>query len=187
MQIYVMRHGHTNYNELALCNGDPERDVHLTQKGLEQARLAANSLKDTPLDLILVSELPRTRQTAEVINHHHHVKILAHPGINDIRSGFEDCPVADYQAAIANDRLTSKFNDGESLLEHKQRILNFLHWLDRQELSSVLIVAHEETLRVIDAHFRGLSDEVMIDLHFENCEILSYPALCIACDKLTND
>lgn len=173
-----MRHGQTNYNLQGLCNGDPLRDVHLTETGIAQAQQAASELQKEQLDLILTSELPRTRQTAEVINQYHNVKIQPHPGINDIRSGFEDKPVTDYQNAIAHDRLNSKFNNGESLLEHKQRVLDFLGWLQKQDLSSVLIVAHEETLRVIDGYFRDLPDETMIDLHFKNCEILRYSMPC---------
>ncbi|MDH5444052.1 MAG: histidine phosphatase family protein [Gammaproteobacteria bacterium] len=174
MQIYVLRHGQTNYNLKALCNGDPKRDVHLTPEGIKQAEVAAEKLKNDSIDLILVSELPRTRQTAEIINRYHQVEIAARSDINDIRSGFEDRSVSEYQSAIARDRLNSKFNDGESLLEHKQRIQGFLGWLQNQNFASVLIVAHEETLRVVDAYFRQLDDETMIDLHFRNCEILRY-------------
>ena len=174
MQVFVMRHGQTNYNLQGLCNGDPARDVHLTETGIQQAEQAARKLKASQLDLILVSELPRTRQTADIINQYHHVEIRSYPGINDIRSGFEDRPVTEYQAAIAGDRLNSRGNDGESLLEHKQRVVGFLAWLQDQDFSSVLIVAHEETLRVIDGYFRHLPDESMIDLRFNNCEIMRY-------------
>ena len=174
MNIFAMRHGQTNYNLKSLCNGDPGRDVHLTETGISQAMRAAFELKDTPLDLIIATELPRTQQTAKLVNQFHHIDIQIQAALNDIRSGFEDRPVAEYQAAIAHDRLHSKFNDGESLLEHKQRVINFLEHLQQQPLSNVLLVVHEETLRVIDAYFRKLSDEIMIDLHFKNCEILRY-------------
>lgn len=174
MQLFFMRHGQTNYNQLGLCNGDPARDVHLTEAGKKQARQAAEQLKNHRLDLILVSELPRTRQTAAIINRYHQVEIRSHPGINDIRSGFEDRPVTEYQAAIAADRLHSSFNGGESVLEHKQRVVDFLVWLQEQAYDAVLVVAHEETLRVVAGYFDKLPDEMMIDLHFGNCEILNF-------------
>lgn len=174
MQLYVMRHGQTNYNLRGLCNSDPSRDVHLTETGIQQAQQAAKELQDVELELILVSELPRTQQTAEIVNQHHNIEIRSQPEMNDIRSGFEDRPVMEYQAAIARDRLNSKCNDGESLLEHKQRIVQFLDKLPTKDYSSVLLVAHEETLRVIDGYFHHLPDENMIELHFKNCEILRY-------------
>ena len=38
----------------------------------------------------------------------------------------------------------------------------------------MLIVAHEETLRVFIAHFQGLTDEEMRLLAIGNCEVLEF-------------
>lgn len=172
--IWFMRHGQTNYNQLGLCNDDPAIDVFLTEQGLLQTRQAAEQLKDIPLKQIMVSPLPRTRQTAEIVNQYHQVPIIIKDEIIDIHSGFESQPVADYFSAIAPDRLHLKFNGGESLLEHKQRIVKFLDTLRWEKSQEALVVAHEETLRVVKAYFESLSDEQMLDLHFGNCEILKY-------------
>jgi len=174
MRLVCMRHGQTNYNLLGLCNADPGRDVHLTPTGRQQAQQAAEQLRDKRLELILISELPRTRQTAMIVNQYHNVEIQVQAAINDIRSGFEDRPVVEYQAAIAADPLHSKFNNGESLLEHKQRIIGFLADLQQHAQDSILVVAHEETLRVICAYFNHLADEDMLTLHFKNCEVLTF-------------
>ena len=82
MNLYVMRHGRTNYNELGLCNDDPTADVHLNDIGQQQAQAAAEQLRDVALDRIIVSPLPRTRQTAEFVNQYHHAPIEVHPAIN---------------------------------------------------------------------------------------------------------
>lgn len=166
-----MRHGHTNYNLLGLCNDDPGIDVHLTTTGFTQATQAAEDLRDEALDLIVVSELPRTMQTAKIVNRHHHVPIVVNPTLNDIRSGFDSKPVETYFAAIAADPLHSSVNDGESLLEHKQRVLPYLDWLQQQSAKTILTIAHEETLRVFYAWQHKLPDEQLRDLHFRNCEI----------------
>ena len=65
MKIYALRHGHTNYNQLRLCNGDPQKDVHLTKTGIRQAEAAAWELSGIPLERIFVSQLPRTRKKAQ--------------------------------------------------------------------------------------------------------------------------
>lgn len=169
-----MRHGHTNYNQQGLCNSDPAKDVHLTEKGIQQTEQAAQQLKDAELIRILVSPLPRTRQTAAIINQYHHVPVVIVDEIIDVHSGFESKPVADYFAAIAPDRLHLKFNGGESLLDHKQRVVRFLEKLKKETTQNTLVIAHEETLRVVKAFFESLSDEQMLDLHFANCEILQY-------------
>lgn len=176
MMVYCMRHGQTNYNLKHLCNDDPVADVHLTETGKRQAREAAEGLQRVPLEKIIVSELPRTRETAEIVNRHHGVDIVTHPNINDIRSGFDGQPVRQYQRAIARDPLRARPDGGESLIEHKQRVVSFIDWLRSQSYGTVLVVAHEETLRVFYAHFLGLQDEQMLWLDFRNCEIISFEA-----------
>ena len=44
--------------------------------------------------------------------------------------------------------------------------------------ASVLVVAHEETLRVFAAYAGGLSDEDMIELRFRNCEVIRLDLHC---------
>lgn len=114
MNIYCMRHGRTTYNDPGLCNDDPGQDVRLTATGIAQARAAALALRDTAFERILVSLLPRTRQTAEIVDQFHAVPIREHPGLADIRSGFNGKPVADYFSAIAADPLHARINGGES-------------------------------------------------------------------------
>jgi broad specificity phosphatase PhoE len=47
-------------------------------------------------------------------------------------------------------------------------------WLASQPWRPVLVVAHEETLRVASAYFNGLSDAEMLRQHFDNCQILEF-------------
>lgn len=170
MNVYFIRHGRTNFNDLGLCNDDPNDDVHLTSAGEQQARQAAQRMATVPIRRIYVSQLPRTRQTAEILNEAWGVEIVTHLALNDIRSGFNRRPVREYQAAIAHDRLHARCNGGESLLDHKRRVLGFLGELRRNAEGPVLVVAHEESLRVFYAEANRVPDEQMIDLSFANCE-----------------
>ena len=134
-----MRHGRTNYNELGLCNDDPSQDVYLTETGIEQAQEAALAPRDVTFERIVASPLRRTRQTAEIVNQYHAVPIEVHPDLADIRSGFEGRPVCDYFAAISHDPLRMRVNGGESLLDHKQRVLRFIGWLKTQQDKTLLL------------------------------------------------
>ncbi len=175
MKLYVMRHGRTNYNDLGWCNDDPGRDVYLTETGIEQAQSAARGLRNVAFERIIVSPLPRTRRTAEIVNRCHSVPIEVHADLADIRSGFESKPVADYFAAISQDPLRARVNGGESLLDHKQRVLRFIDWLKAQQDEALLVVAHEETLRVFVAYFEGgIADSQLRDIHVGNCEYRRY-------------
>lgn len=174
MHVYLMRHGQTNYNVLGLCNDDPTEDVRLTQLGVEQSERAAEQLKDVSIDMIITSELPRTRQTAEIVNRGHGAQVRQHPAINDLRTGFNGRPSREHQRAIAGDRLHTRPPGGESLLEHRRRVLSFLDWLKGTGRESVLVVAHEETLRVCVAYFRGFSDDGMLNITVGNCQIFHF-------------
>jgi alpha-ribazole phosphatase len=173
MRVYFMRHGQTDFNRKGLCNDDPQRPVSLNQAGLRQAQRAAERLRAAPLQRIYVSPLPRTAQTAEIVNRYHRAPIDVQPAINDIRSGHDGRPVGEYQRAIAHDPLHARPAGGESLLEHKHRVLGFVDWLRRQPYDTVLVVAHEETLRVFYAHVHGLEDARLPELSFDNCEIFT--------------
>lgn len=174
MKLYLLRHGQTNYNVLGLCNDSPTPEVRLTPLGLEQAAAAANRLRDVRLDRILTSELPRTRETADVVNRDHGVPVAAHRDLNDWRTGLDGRPVADLYAAIARDPLHTRLDGGETLAEHRARVFRFFDWLGTQRDERVLIVGHEETLRAAAAYFRHLTDEAMLALRFENGELLEF-------------
>lgn len=179
MNFYCMRHGHTNYNNLGLCNDDPGRNVYLTEAGIAQAQSAALTLRDVEFERIIVSPLPRTYQTAEIVNCYHSVPIVVHADLADIRSGFESKPVSDYFAAISHDPLRARVNGGESLLDHKQRVLRFIDWLRVQTDKTLLVVAHEETMRVFVAYFEGsVEDAQLRDIHVGNCEYRHYVLHC---------
>jgi broad specificity phosphatase PhoE len=174
MKLYCLRHGETHYNRLGLCNDDPGRDVRLTSWGIRQAEAAAERLRAASIERIITSELPRTRQTADIINRHHRAPVESHPALNDIRSGFESRPVAEYFAAVGADRLNRRVNGGESLLDYKRRVSGFIDWLAVQPEETVLVVAHEETLRVFTVVFRALPDAALLDLHYGNCELIEF-------------
>jgi len=174
MRLYLMRHGHSEYNARGLCNDDPAVPVHLTAEGRAQAEAAAERLREVPLEAIVTSELPRTRETAAIVNRFHGVPLHAHPALNDIRTGFDGRPVAEYFAATRPDRLRIRPPGGESVLDYRERVLGFLDWLARQPWQTVLVVAHEETLRILNAQFTGLPEDRLLEQDFANCEILQF-------------
>jgi broad specificity phosphatase PhoE len=175
MHVFVMRHGESEYNVLELCNDDPQRSVSLTETGRAQAERAAEQLRQVPLDHIMCSQLPRARETAEIVGRYHKAAVEPRVELNDIRSGCDGRPVAEYFRGIAHDRLNARVGDGETLLEHKRRIMRFMDDLAKaQRYRNLLLVAHEETLRVSAAMARNLSDETMIGLSFRNCEIMEF-------------
>lgn len=174
MNLYVMRHGESDYNVHHLCNDDPLAPVFLTDKGIQQAKNAAQNLLNKSITQIISSPLPRAVQTARIVNAFLQVNIKTHPMLNDIRSGYDGKPVSDYQAAIRANPLTTRPSGGDSLLEHKARIKQFVGDVLVNTPETRLLVAHEETLRVFKAIFEQLEDQQMLYMSFENCQILHF-------------
>lgn len=174
MKAYFVRHGQTNYNLRCLCNDDPTKDVHLTTLGIDQAAIVAEKLRYTPLESILVSELPRTKETAEIINRYHNLPITLDRRINDRKTGFEGKPDTEFFAAIdkSTDPFGARFNGEESFQEEKQRVYSFLEDIKQENYEHALIVTHSEILKIIKGYFKNLSDKDMWNTHFDNCDIL---------------
>lgn len=172
MKAYFIRHGQTNYNVLDLCNDDPIKDAHLTELGKQQAEIVSEKIKGIKLDAVIISELPRTKETASIITKNQQVKFIVEPRINDRKTGFDSKPVSDFLEALKPDIFNLKFNNGESFQEEKKRVFSFLEELNNYNFTNVLVVAHGEILQIINGYFNNLSDQEMWDIKIDNCQIL---------------
>lgn len=178
MRVYAVRHGQSGFNLQHLCNDDPARPGgDLTALGRAQAGAAAQHLSGAAVDVVYCSRLPRARQTAELIAERLALPVRVDARLNDIRSGCDGRPVAEYMAAIAADPLRRRAAPGaETLLEHQTRVAGFLHWLAGQSHAGAVLVAHEETLRVFLAHAEGLSLAEVVGRPFANGAIYAFEA-----------
>jgi broad specificity phosphatase PhoE len=178
VKAWFLRHGESTYNVQGLCNDDPARPVPLTARGRRQAEAAADTLRDAPLERIFTSALPRCRETAAILDRHHGVPVVVDGRLNDIRTGFDGRPVAEYFAATGQDRWQVAAPGGETLAAYAERVTGFLAWLEAQAFAAVAVVAHEETLRVVAARYRGLDRRAMEQVQAENAvpELFVLPA-----------
>jgi probable phosphoglycerate mutase len=145
VKLYVARHTQTNYNVKHLLNGDPAVDVHLTEKGIQQAKKLALKLQHSEIGAIYISELPRTRQTAEFVNKYHGVPVLVDKRLNDNRSGYEGQNRRAFLKAFlkSKDRWNARFNDGESIADVRERVEDFIGDLSKQNHGAVLVITSQ--------------------------------------------
>lgn len=169
MRVVALRHGQSQYNLLGLCNDDPARKVDLTERGVLQAETVAERLLPEPIAHIYCSPLLRAERTARIVAARLGVAVSCDDRLADIRSGCDGAPVARYLRAIAHDPVDGRVGDGESLRDYQGRVGGFLHWLAGQAFETVLLVAHEETLRILAAHYQGLALHQVAGRPFKNC------------------
>lgn len=68
-KFFFIRHAETEWNQKQLCQG--QKDVPLSQKGYEEAKLLANRLREFQIDCIVSSPLRRALDTAKEIYYFH--------------------------------------------------------------------------------------------------------------------
>ncbi len=172
MKVFFVRHGQTNYNVLDLCNNDPSKDVHLTDLGKQQAEKVGDKIKNIDFDLVIISELPRTKETASIIAKDHRVEFKIDSRINDRKTGFDSKPVSDFFKALESDIFNLKFNNGESFQEEKERVYSFLEELKSLNYKNILVVTHNEILQIINGYYKNFSDQEMWNTKIDNCQVL---------------
>lgn len=173
MKVYFVRHGQTNYNVSNLCNDDQTKNVHLTELGKQQAEKVARKLRNTKLEVVFISELPRTKETAKIITKNRNIVFQIEHKINDRKTGFDGKLVTDFFDALKPDLFKLKFNNGESFQEEKKRVFSFLKELEDLNHSVILVVTHSEILQIINGYYNNLSDQEMWNTKIDNCEILN--------------
>lgn len=67
LEVTLLRHGATTWNENSYCQG--RKDVPLSARGREQARLLAGALEGKRFRRAFASPLQRARQTIEALGH----------------------------------------------------------------------------------------------------------------------
>lgn len=173
MNLYLVRHGETNYNVKSLVTSRPGKHVYLTDRGIAQAKQAAEKLKDTPIDLIFTSELYRTHQTADYINQFHHAPIKIDPRLNDIHTGFEDgsCLEYDSEKAASPEPFTFHHGDGESSEDVFARVKTFLADLKNEPSENILIISSEHPLLLLLALLDDTDPRIAAQGNIKNGEI----------------
>src|SRR5438128_2468477 len=85
-RVYLMRHADVEYFDAA---GRPHRPqtVPLTERGRQQARIAAAALAEVPFDRAVTSGLLRTEQTAQLVLAGREVPLEAEPRLREIETG----------------------------------------------------------------------------------------------------
>lgn len=139
-----VRHGESEFSVKELVNGDPSVACGLTELGRQQAEQLGERLAGEPLELCVVTEFPRTRETADLVLGGRDVPRLVLPELNDPFYGeFEGGSLADYRRwAASHGPVDVPAGGGESRVAIATRyVRGFRALLERPE-STLLVVCH---------------------------------------------
>ena len=170
MELYLVRHGETEWNALNKVLG--RTDMPLNDKGLEQARELAYSLKDLKIDVFLCSPLIRARQTADIISKEIGVEYSIDDRLIEQDFGtFEgiDRFAAEYQAAKRE--YFTRYPGGESYFDMASRVFPLIKELEGK---NAFLVTHGGICRIVRSYFEDMGNEEFVQFSQGNCEIRAY-------------
>jgi len=156
MKLTLVRHGETQWNEAGRFQGSS--DIEMSAKGVQQAIVTGNLLKDQPVDFIYSSDMKRAITSAnEIRKHHQNTPLLVEPNLREMDFGvWEGLSRQSIIAAYPEmyNRWKQDRNQpprsGESLSVFEERVRLFWHKVLKQHIDQDgIIVAHGGTLRLL--------------------------------------
>ena len=139
-----IRHGESEFSVKEVVNGDPAVACGLTELGRQQAEQLGERLAGEPVGLCVVTEFPRTHETADLMLGEREIPRLVLPELNDPFYGeFEGGSLADYRRwAATHGPVDVPPGDGESRVAIATRyVRGFRVLLERPE-ETLLVVCH---------------------------------------------
>ena len=174
MEVYLTRHGETEWNQRAVLCG--RSDIALSRKGEIQAEILADKLKEKGITIILTSPLKRARQTAEIIGEKLNIPIQTEELLVEQDFGnFEEYSMQEKMCLEYRKNFFKPFPEGESVIMVTYRALQLIEKIkETMEEQKVLLVSHGAFGRVFHACVKGVSNEEYHKIQFENCEAVKY-------------
>lgn len=130
--FYIVRHGEAENNVQGILNSDATQPYHLTPKGREQVEVVAQEIKQKGITTIYVSDLTRTRETAEIIRNALGLDIASvhvDPRIREINFGALNGSSSQTYHTLHKtyeEGFLSPVPEGESLNDVRKRVGDFL-------------------------------------------------------------
>ena len=174
MNLYVMRHGSTCWNEKGIIQGHSNN--RLSALGKMQVEKVAKENKETKFDIIICSPLMRTVQTANIMNKYHKVKIVKDKRLIEIDqgifSGRKRSSLTAKEEKIQKLRL--KKNGQESLKEIDDRVKDFLDNVKKDyPFENILVVTHDICAIILEYFI--YNEKIGFDkLTFDNAELKKF-------------
>jgi len=164
-RLLVARHGESEYSARQLVNGDPGVSCPLTEAGRAQARVLGEALAEDAIDLCVVTEFERVRETAELALDGRDVRFLVVPELNDPRYGeFEGGALDAYREWIWKQGPLDAPPGGEHRGEIAARYARGLRQLADRPEETVLLVAHSLPLAYLRDAAAGISPRSRMEM-----------------------
>ena len=180
MNIYITRHGQTDYNKSRMMQG--RSDIPLNETGIAQARARRESLGDIKFDAVYSSPLIRAVQTAEIIGNVKREDIITDERI--IEANFGKYELMGYYSTGLKMMAYWSFPEifpapegVETIKEMVERTSSFLRELEKKDYETVLVACHGGIIRPIRGYMENRKNGIIWRPRPQNCEVFVYESL----------
>lgn len=179
MNLYVIRHGQTDWNVSGLYQG--HTDIPLNSNGIKQASMLGKKLENINFDIVLSSPLSRAYDTAKICLSGRDIPIVIDNNLIERSFGKLEGFSPDNFVDCSNDLLLdySKNYSGynvEPIHNLFKRVYSFLDdLLIKYSNKTILLATHNSITIAIECYFNGISENAkLIDLALKNGEYRHY-------------
>lgn len=183
--LFLVRHGESEWNKLGVWTG--LTDVPLSEKGIEEAKLAGEKLKDFAIDSCYISSLKRARQTLDKIKQviGKNFPAIENKALDErdygIYTGQNKWEIKKEIGEGQFQKLRRGWNTGipkgETLEDVYNRAVPYYKTQILPDIESgknVLVVAHGNSLRALVKYLENISDKDVENLEISTGEIYIY-------------
>lgn len=172
-ELILVRHGETAWNAGEVFRG--RADIGLNERGLKQAEMAGQYLKDAAVEAVYSSPLTRAAGTAAAIARRHGLEIITATGLNDLDFGAwqgmtHNAVREDYGELYDQWRTEPadmRMPGGESLDEVRARAMVLVEAVIAWHHGTVALVSHRVVLKVLICAMLGLDNSHFWDFRLE--------------------
>ena len=159
----IARHGQSLLNVQGVVNGDPTKDLGLSDLGRQEAQGFGRQIAGVAIDFSVASMFRRAQETAHIALGR--VPDLVDGGLNDVQVGdLEGATLAAYRAWKHAHTRDDPFPGGESLNDAARRYADAFERVLELPEATILVVCHEIPVRYVVNAAAG-SDDLDSPLH----------------------
>lgn len=184
--LILARHGESQWNAKGLWTG--LTDIALSEKGKEEAKAAAQKIKDLPIDELFTSTLSRAKDTGTIILDtigKNNIPTTQNPALNERDYGnFTGKNKWEIQKMVGEEKFREirrsfdfQIPNGESLKQVYERVVPYYQSTILPKLKSgtnILISAHGNSLRALIKFLENISDTDIPNLELPTGGIYVY-------------
>lgn len=186
-KLILVRHGESTWNAKGLWTGLV--DVSLSERGKEEARQAAEAIKDLPIDATFTSPLKRAKETlsemAKILPNLHNLPITKHKALNERDYGtFTGMNKWEVKKRVGDEQFQKirrgwnvPIENGETLHDVYNRVVPYYreHILPLlREGKTILVVAHGNSIRALVKFLDNIGDQNIEQVELATGEIYLY-------------